>query len=449
MIAKSVPDVLARCERTPTWTAGMCGQFCAVMFGYGASGYRNAVTQWAETPTVLRRPGDSAAPAGALLYWSGGSAGHGHVAVSAGHGTCWSIDISGTGTVSRVPVGRIRHQWGLPYLGWAYPYIQGKEWSPAMIYGVDVAVYQSGTVADTLPGDGKDVSFAITKATQGTTYVNPRMSAQAASAREQGMIVGFYHFLEKGNIQAQAEYFVDRAVSVEGDILACDWETNPNTNTYPSSAEKDAFIRAVQKLRPGHRVLLYCNTSFWKNIDSSSFAGDGLWIATAGYAAGKPPIQSEWVIHQYSTAGGIDHDVAQFENQSAMRAWAGGDDVALTADDKAWILANVPKAVLTTDGILEAPADALAADPANTHWTLESYVKDTGSRVRQSTGTLADIHAQTRTTGSGITALAQSLTSAHMKLDVVKAVLEGLNLDDLPAEIAAKLNGLKFVLEEN
>lgn len=446
--AASIADALARCAVTRSWAEGMCGQFCAAMYGYGASGYNDAVVQWQSIPGRLKTPGSLNAPAGALVFWGGGSKGHGHVAIADGLGSCFSIDILGAGTVGRVSTGTITARWGLPVLGWSYPYFQGQEWSPAMIYGLDVAAFQSSTVPSSTPFDNKPVTFCFIKATQGTSYINPRMAAQAASARAKGQIVGFYHFLEKGNATAQAEYFVEHAASVEGDLLAIDWETNPATSTYPSNADKDQAIRAVQTLRPGHRVLLYCNTSFWKGIDTTAFAGDGLWIATAGYAAGKPPITSGFVIHQYSTAGDYDHDVAMFASQDEMRAWAEeGSDVALSADDKAWILANVPKAVLTTDGILESPADA-SDHETNPWWTLESYVKDTGARARQASSVLADILAQTRTNGSGITALATSLAAAHGKLDEVRATLAALDLDQLPAEVAAKLNGLKFVLQE-
>jgi hypothetical protein len=258
------------------------------------------------------------------------------------------------------------------------------------------------------------------------------MAAQAESARNQGMVVGFYHFLEKGNINAQIDYFVQNAASVEGDLFAIDWETNPATNTYPSNAEKDAAIKRVQALRPTHKCLLYCNTSFWKGIDTTSFAGDGLWIATAGYAAGSPPITSAWWGHQYSTAGSYDHDVAQFSSRAALRTWAEeGLDMALSADDKTWILENLPGAILTKDGIIPSPADASDHD-TNPYWAWLTYVKDTGSRVRAATVTLSSILAQSQANGATLSA--------------VKSILDSLDLSDVPAEVAAKIESLKLIV---
>jgi GH25 family lysozyme M1 (1,4-beta-N-acetylmuramidase) len=183
--------------------------------------------------------------------------------------------------------------------------------------GIDVASFQSST-----PGTS-GLSFGFTKATQGTGYVNPRMASQAATFRKAGLVVGFYHFLVTGNIAAQAAYFVKHAAPKAGDVLAADWETDPATGHHATNAEKDAFIKAVQKLAPKNKVVLYCNLSFWKGIDTTSFYGDGLWIADPNAAAGHPRVTSAWVFHQYGISG-TDVDVANFASLAALKAWAGG-----------------------------------------------------------------------------------------------------------------------------
>lgn len=184
------------------------------------------------------------------------------------------------------------------------------------IDGQDWASYQVSAPSTT------GLSFAFIKATEGTGYVNPKQSSQADTARKAGLVVGFYHFLHPGNVQAQAEYFVSKAVSKEGDILVCDWE--PTSSGTPSNADKDAFIKAVQKLRPTHRVILYCDVARWTNVDKTSFCGDGLWIADPNHPKGHPNIVHPWLIHQYSMAGGIDRDVANFATKAAMFTWAKG-----------------------------------------------------------------------------------------------------------------------------
>lgn len=179
------------------------------------------------------------------------------------------------------------------------------------IKGIDVSAYQSST--PNLSG----ADFCFIKATEGTGYTNPHMSAQAAHARAAGLVVGFYHFLHGGNVAAQAAYFVKQAASQEGDVLWLDWEDSSAT-----SADKDAFIREVQRLRGAtHRVGLYCNTSYWTSRDKSSFYGDALWIAVYNGRPGNPGIKAAWSFHQY-TDRPVDTSVSTFASRAALKAWA-------------------------------------------------------------------------------------------------------------------------------
>ncbi|MEW2301965.1 GH25 family lysozyme [Streptomyces sp. NPDC006655] len=182
-----------------------------------------------------------------------------------------------------------------------------------MLHGIDVSDYQSSTLNDVTVQD-----FVIIKATEGVSYTNPKQSAQAAYARAHGAVVGFYHFARPGDMQAQAEYFVQQAASVDGDILAIDWEDSGVT-----CAQKDALLKAVKALRPTHKVLLYCGRDFWLNIDTTSYCEDGLWIADYSHQAGDPAIQHPWTIHQYSQSP-IDQDVANFTSAAALQTWAAG-----------------------------------------------------------------------------------------------------------------------------
>jgi GH25 family lysozyme M1 (1,4-beta-N-acetylmuramidase) len=179
------------------------------------------------------------------------------------------------------------------------------------VLGVDVSNYQSATFAT------KGLSFAFVKATEGTSYVNPKHAAQVAHARSAGLVVGHYHFGKNGGA-AEADYFLAHAGAHPGDILAFDWETSG-----VSQSERDAFIARVKAKAPGHKVVMYCNVDYWKNRDSDNGGPmDGLWIADPGGAAGKPRIKAPWRFHQYSWAGGIDRNVANFKNAATLRAWA-------------------------------------------------------------------------------------------------------------------------------
>lgn len=183
-----------------------------------------------------------------------------------------------------------------------------------MINGIDVSNYQSENY------DTKGLEFVFIKSTEGRSYINPKMVAQTKRARDANLVVGFYHFLWPDNIDAQAQFFVDKSASVEGDILFVDWEYTGD-GTRASCAEKDAFIAKVKELRPGHKVGLYCNRDFWLNKDTTSNAGDALWIADY-VTAGKPKIEAAWTFHQYASKP-IDTNVAAFDTIDALRDWAG------------------------------------------------------------------------------------------------------------------------------
>ncbi|WP_129306440.1 glycoside hydrolase family 25 protein [Streptomyces sp. L2] len=184
-----------------------------------------------------------------------------------------------------------------------------------MLHGIDVSAYQSSSYGT----DG--LSFAFIKATEGHSYVNSRLTAQTKTARDAGLVVGFYHFLWPGNLTTQAEYFVRHAPEKAGDILAVDWETTGD-GTHASNKEKDTFIRKVKELRPHHRVILYTNRNYWLTVDTTSYAGDGLWIADY-VTAGHPRIKAKWRFHQYSSEP-HDKDVAAFASKADLRKWATG-----------------------------------------------------------------------------------------------------------------------------
>jgi GH25 family lysozyme M1 (1,4-beta-N-acetylmuramidase) len=167
--------------------------------------------------------------------------------------------------------------------------------------------------------DTAGLDFVFVKATEGRSYANPRLKSLVKRARDAECVIGFYHFLWPGHAKEQAEYFLDRTPERQGDLLAVDWEQT-GEGTRASSADRDRFIREVRQLRPHHRVLLYCNRTFWLDHDTSSYAGDGLWIADYGKAA-APRIEAAWRIHQY-TDDPLDRNVADFPSRKAMRAWA-------------------------------------------------------------------------------------------------------------------------------
>ena len=79
---------------------------------------------------------------------------------------------------------------------------------------------------------------------------------------------------------------------------------------------------------------------------------------------------------------------------------------------------------------------------------ITNIVAGVSTKLYQVGGPLDATLKQARANGSALTALATSLAASNAKLDVIKATLDAIDLSGLPAAVAAKLDGLKFVLQE-
>lgn len=67
----------------------------------------------------------------------------------------------------------------------------------------------------------------IHKLSEGSSYVDPKASARLYLAQEAGLKFGWYHFLRPGNMQQQAEFFVQKAMDLGLDndmVLVADHE---------------------------------------------------------------------------------------------------------------------------------------------------------------------------------------------------------------------------------
>ncbi|GAA0371854.1 GH25 family lysozyme [Streptomyces blastmyceticus] len=185
-----------------------------------------------------------------------------------------------------------------------------------MLQGIDVSSYQSGDY------DTDDLSFVFIKITEGLSYVNPKWVRQRQTARDAGLVVGFYHYPHIGNDPVEeADFFLDQINLVPGDVLILDWEWyGQDVSDSRARAYRAAWLKHVKAKAPGHRVGIYSDRSNWLTVDADSNAGDFLWIADY-VRAGNPRILHNWTFHQY-TDEPLDRNVADFPSLAALRRWA-------------------------------------------------------------------------------------------------------------------------------
>ncbi|MEV7684439.1 hypothetical protein [Streptomyces bungoensis] len=166
-----------------------------------------------------------------------------------------------------------------------------------------------------------------------------------------------------------------------GDFIAVDFERTSAGSM--STADKNAMIRGLQTAYPHAQVGLYCNVTDWHNTED--FCGDFLWIADPSAPDGRPRVQHPWTFQQTAISGGTDVDAAHFDTLAQLLQWAHAkesDTMALTDTDVNRIADAVYDKLMTTDGVLAAPADA--SDYAtNKFWTLQSHVQATTFAARK------------------------------------------------------------------
>lgn len=217
----------------------------------------------------------------------------------------------------------------------------------AKMDGIDVSSWQTGIDISRVECD-----FVVTKATEGTSYVNPDCDRVYQQAKSLGKELGVYHYASGGDAVAEANYFVDNIKGYIGEaILVLDFEGRA-VNHGPAWAK--TFLDTVYT-RTGVKPLIYMSASVVSRYDWSSVrAGDyGLWIA--GYSKGNTIFYGynsdiamnynagAWsdcvAMYQYTSSGrlsgysgNLDMNVF-YGDESAWNAYAGGGNATTTPSE--------------------------------------------------------------------------------------------------------------------
>ncbi|MCP3778823.1 GH25 family lysozyme [Paenibacillus sp. MZ03-122A] len=178
--------------------------------------------------------------------------------------------------------------------------------------GIDVSRYQGKIDWKAVKADG--ISFAFIKASQGQRYVDPTFITNAKGAKEAGVLLGAYHFLDATNVdaaKAEAKHFADVLDQVGGvktlDLPAVmDYENNPgNLSKTLISAVALAFLLELERLT-GRKPIIYTGNAFAANFNAS-LGSYPLWIAR--YSDTRVPSDTvtwkRWDIWQYSDSGKV------------------------------------------------------------------------------------------------------------------------------------------------
>jgi hypothetical protein len=112
----SLAKAKAESKLSKAYQAGLCLQHVNNWLNTPHLG-GDAATSWAH---AKHKHTDSNPPAGAPVFWTGGSSGHGHIALSEGGGKISTTDYPRTGhTGTGVSIHMPKDHWGLHYAGWS------------------------------------------------------------------------------------------------------------------------------------------------------------------------------------------------------------------------------------------------------------------------------------------------------------------------------------------
>ena len=214
--------------------------------------------------------------------------------------------------------------------------------------GIDISSYQAGINLAIVPCD-----FVIIKATEGTAYVNPDFTRAYQQAKTMGKCLGLYHYAQGGNVEAEADHFLNTIGNRVGEAALClDWERNDN----PRFGENDVawvkawcdYVRAKTSVAP----LVYIQQSIMRYF--SQIGDYGLWIAQ--YADNNPTgyQANPWNEGAYTCA------IRQYSSHGRLSGWSGNLDLnKFYGDRMAW---NKYAGRGNGDDISQASIDTLASE---------------------------------------------------------------------------------------
>lgn len=183
----------------------------------------------------------------------------------------------------------------------------------------------------------------INKATEGPGLADKTYTIRRQPAADHGMQYGAYHFLRPGDPSAQADHFLDVALSVANPdqiLLALDHE---DANV-PLANAKQWLQRVIDKT--GRRAVLYSGFLIKQQLGSGTdafLAQHRLWLSHYSPNPKWPPNWANpWIIqftgdgvgpgpHEVpgiSIAGGIDLNHYGGTAEQLASEWAGGPAVA-------------------------------------------------------------------------------------------------------------------------
>lgn len=173
------------------------------------------------------------------------------------------------------------------------------------IQGIDVSHFQGTVNWQEVKQAG--MKFAIVKASEGQTSVDPQFHNNWQNIKAAGLLRGAYHFFDAGvDGAAQARHFLQTAPFAAGDLPpVIDVEAAASANNATILQEVQSWLSTVEQAL-NRLPMIYTTASFWNSHLNHNFGKYPLWVAEYGAAVPKIPAGwSNWQFWQYSQSGKV------------------------------------------------------------------------------------------------------------------------------------------------
>jgi len=175
---------------------------------------------------------------------------------------------------------------------------------------LDLAPYfppvMSDVVIDLYHGDKVSVDFSaiksagvaavVLKATQSTGFADPTFAPRLALARDAGLLVGAYHFLDATSPIEQIAHFLSVVGTTNGVLLVVDFEAYARSQ--PTAAQAAAAVMAVKSVTSRFPVLY--TGRYILSAPNPVLSQCPLWLAEYGSRPVCPPGWSQWKLWQHT-----------------------------------------------------------------------------------------------------------------------------------------------------
>lgn len=311
------------------------------------------------------------------------------------------------------------------------------------LFGIDVSAWQT---EDVYKADG---DFLIAKATEGTSYLNAKLSAQIGGAFEKNKLIGLYHFASGLDAKTEAAFFIKATQMYKGNaVLVLDYE---GSATAKGREWCRAWMQEVKRLTGVMPWLYsyYAAATTQKLPELCTELGAGFWLAqywdTNQIKGFNPPAKGPALAcdcWQYTSNGLITGYPDRLDcnifygDRAAWLSYAAGNQVgaeAVTvAPDAPPTSYALPKAGMTREevGLLQAAigtkVDYIWGPDSERKYNAWRPIDKQLGRIRRGAATQAETKWAQYVTGTAIDGKWQTKTDDAVK---AKQKAAGLNSD--------------------